>query len=136
LSEQHRFDAFRISGVEQMKPPDKAGVPQVGIFWILPDGLLAFGTPYSAGEKYVDFLSTPDGHYETWEKLRKTLVKLPEDYTAYPRGQIVYRINDQKFIVYLNKKHLKNERIKKRIIKKFRLPVDHVIFSHDHHYEK
>ena len=121
---------------QQNKQINEVGVPQVGIFWILPVGLLAFGVPYTAGEKYGDFLNTPDGHYETWGKLRKTLGKLPEDYTSYPRGRIVYRINDQKFLVYMNRKHLKHERIKKKIIKEFRLPVDQVEFKHDSHYEK
>ena len=119
-----------------MKQLDEASVPQVGIFWILPEGLLAFGVPYTAGEKYGNFINTPEGHYETWEQLRKTLVKLPEDYTSYPRGRIVYRTNDQKFLVYLNWKHIKNARIKNRIIKEFCLPVDQVEFKHDRHYEK
>ena len=115
---------------------DKAGVHQVGIFWIFPDRLLTFGVPYNAGEKYGDFINISDGHYETWEQLRKTTGRLPEDYTTYPRGRIVCRINDQKFLVYLNRKHLKNEQIKKRIIEEFLLPVDQVEFKHDSHYEK
>jgi len=119
-----------------MKQLDEASVPQVGIFWILPEGLLAFGVPYTAGEKYGDFINNPDGHYETWEKLRHVSGKLAEDYTAYPRGRIVYRINDQKFLVYLNRNHIKDTKIKKRIISKFRLPADRVEFIHDHHYEK
>ena len=119
-----------------MKRINKAGVPQVGIFWIFPDRLLTFGVPHTAGEKYGDFINTPEGHYETWEQLRKTSRKLPEDYTVYPRGRIVYRINDQKFLVYLNRKHIKNEQIKKRIIREFRLPAEHVEFMHDRHYEK
>ena len=119
-----------------MKQIDKAGVPQVGIFWIFSGRLLAFGVPYSEGEKSGDFVNIPDGHYETWEQLRKTSGKLPEDYTSYPRGRIVYRIKDQKFLVYLNIKHLKNERIKKKIMKEFRLPADQVEFIHDRHYEK
>ena len=90
------------------KQINKNDVPHVGIFWILPDRLLAFGVPYTAGEKYGDFINTPDGHYETWGQLRKTLKKLPEDYTSYPRGRIVYRINDQKFLVYMNRKHIKD----------------------------
>ena len=121
---------------QQMKQLDEAGVPQVGIFWILPDGLLTFGVPYTAGEKYGDFINIPGGHYETWEELRNASKKLPEDYTAYPRGRIVYRIKDQKFLVYLNRKHIKHEQIKKWIIKEFRLPVDQVELKHDHHYEK
>ena len=111
-------------------------IPEVGIFWLIPGGLLALGVPYTAGEKYGDFINTPAGHYETWEELRRASNKLPEDYTAYPRGRIVYSINDQKFIIYLNRKHIRNAGIKKRIIKKFWLPADHVIFIHDHHYEK
>ena len=119
-----------------MKQLDDAGVSQVGIFWILPKKLLVFGVPYTVGENYGDFINTPDGHYETWEQIRKVSGKLPEDYTVYPRGRIVYSINDQKFIIYLNRKHIQNARIKKRIIRKFWLPVDQVIFIHDHHYEK
>ena len=111
-------------------------IPHVGIFWIFPNQLLAFGVPYTAGEKYGDFINTPDGHYETWEKIRKVSGKLPEDYTSYPRGRIVYSIKDQKFLVYMNRKHLNNARIKNSIIRKFRLPADHVEFKHDHHYEK
>ena len=119
-----------------MKQLDDAGVSQVGIFWILPKKLLAFGVPYTAGEKYGDFINIPDGHYENWEQLRKASGTLPEDYTSYPRGRIVYRIKDQKFLVYLNKKHIKDIKIKKRIIKEFRLPADRVEFKHDRHYEK
>jgi hypothetical protein len=121
---------------QQMKPPDEVGIPQVGIFWILPAGLLAFGVPYTAGEKYGDFLNTPDGHYETWEELRKVSGKLPEDYIAYPRGRIVYRITDQKFLVYMNRKHLNNTRIRESIVREFQLLADHVEFKHDSHYEK
>jgi len=111
--------------------PPASHIPHVGIFWILPEGLLAFGVAHTEGEKYGDFINIPDGHYETWEQLRKTSGKLPEDYTAYPRGRIVYRITDQKFLVYLNRKHIKDTKIKKRIISKFRLPVDQVEFIHD-----
>ena len=121
---------------QRKKKLGEADVPQVGIFWILPDGLLAFGVPYPEGEKYGDFLNTPDGHYETWEKLRKISGKLPEDYTAYPRGRIVYRINDQKFLVYMNRKHLNNTRIRESIVREFQLLADHVEFIHDRHYEK
>jgi hypothetical protein len=121
---------------QQNKELDGAGVPQVGIFWIFPDRVLAFGVPYNAGEKYGDFINIPDGHYETWEQLRNASKKLPEDYTSYPRGRIVYRINDKKFLVYMNRKHLKSEQIKKRIIEEFRLPANHVEFIHDRHYEK
>ena len=121
---------------QQEKEFYEAGVPQVGIFWILPGRLLAFGVLYHEGEKFGDFINTPDSHYETWEKLRKVSGKLPEDYTSYPRGRIVYRIKDQKFLVYLNRKHIKNEQIKKRIIREFRLPADHVECIYDRHYEK
>ena len=48
---------------QRMKQLNETRVPQVGIFWILPDGLLTFGVPYTAGEKYGDFINTPDGHY-------------------------------------------------------------------------
>ena len=121
---------------QRKKQLDEAGVPQVGIFWILPEELLAFGVAYTEGEKYGGFINTPDGHYETWGKLTKVSGKLPEDYTSYPRGRIVYRITDQKFLVYLNRKYLNNTRIKNRIIREFRLPVDQTIFRPDRHYEK
>ena len=55
---------------QRKKQRDEASVPQVGIFWILPDGLRAYGVQYHEGEQYRDFIKTPDGHYETWEKLR------------------------------------------------------------------
>lgn len=118
------------------KQLNESGLPQVGIFWIFPNQLLSFGVPYTAGEKYGDFLNTPDSHYKTWEKLKHVSGELPESYTSYPRGRIVYSIKDQKFLVYMNRKHLNNARIKKRIIREFHLPADHVEFKHDHHYEK
>jgi len=121
---------------KRKKKLNESGLPQVGIFWIFPNQLLSFGVPYTTGETYGDFINTPAGHDETWEKLRKTSGKLPEDYTSYPRGRIVYRINDQKFLVYLNRKHIKDTKIKRRIIKEFRLPVDQIEFKHDSHYEK
>ena len=121
---------------QRKKESYEEGVPQVGIFWILPDGLLAFGVPYTVGEKYGDFINAQDGHYETWEELREASEKLPEDYTAYPRGRIVYRITDQKFLVYLNKRHINNFWIKNSIIREFQLPLNQVGFKHDSHYGK
>ena len=87
-------------------------------------------------ENYGDFINIPDGHYETWEKVRKALGKLPEDYTSYPRGRIVYRINDQKFLVYMNRNTSRMPGLKKGIIREFQLPADQVEFIHDSHYEK
>ena len=126
---------------ERLKTLNESGIPQVGIFWMLPKTLLAFGIPYTEGEDYGDFVNSPDDHYSTWSKVAKISKGLygkqySDDYTQFPRGRVLYNKIKKLYMVYMNKKHLNNEKLKNQIENEFRLPAGHVKFMHDMHYEK
>ena len=59
---------------EKMKQLKLAGVPEVGIFWVLDNGkLFAYGVPVSEGMEYGDAINAPVDHFQFWMKFRKHL---------------------------------------------------------------
>jgi hypothetical protein len=92
--------------------------PSVGIFWGIAEdnnqlALLTQRTTLQWAELYGDFLTHPNGHYEVWEQLNVSPLKvlrtrdLPEqirmhEYEFYPRGRVVYQIAQKRFFQYLS----------------------------------
>jgi hypothetical protein len=72
-------------------------------------------TPLTNAEPYGDFLTHPRGHYEVWEEWQRLgptgLVQrgLPEaiawyEYEDCPRGRVVHHRQDQRFILYADRR--------------------------------
>jgi hypothetical protein len=79
---------------------------EIGIFYRLPGKrYVTKKADYRAIEPENGFRDIPSGHLEFFEKevYPKYAPKIPaliEDYAYYPRGRILYREKDRKFIIY------------------------------------
>ena len=123
--------------------------PQVGTFWGLRAQLgsrtiLHASVPLIEAEAYGDCLTYPLGHCEDWEAWRRLgsaelgrrgipPAMREHEYDAVPRGRIVYRTDDQHFILYADRK-LQAPVPTWRIIRLFSLPEGQVRVCSDAHY--
>lgn len=55
------------------------------------------------------------------------------DYIAVPRGRVLYRCSERKFIVYLDRK-IATPKVKAALISNFNLPRKTTSFEFDSHY--
>lgn len=63
---------------------------------------------YTAVKPVNGFRDIEEGHFEVFEKeiYPKYVSKIPgltEDYAYYPRGRVLYREKDKKFIIYIDR---------------------------------
>ena len=110
----------------------------VGIFWGCPTAggetvLLADKTPVDQAEEYGDFRTHGTGHAEFWERLarlgateleKRGLPTAPAwyEYETVPRGRVVYRPKDRRFIVYADSR-LQDPTFVALILAEFGIPV-------------
>ena len=122
--------------------------PLLGIFWFVRNPpacaqLLAHTCPLTAAEEYGDCLTSPAGHYETWQAWRRGQPKPPlpalasiiaaDEYEHWPRGRIVLDRPAAKFILYADRQLLTAPRLA-QIRTHFRLPRAQTIARTDPHY--
>ena len=79
---------------------------KVGIFFVVDHHILLDAIAVQQGEKYGGSVCH-GGHFDFWETLNaqnstEQLFKT-RAYDAYPRGRVVYLINEKKFILYADK---------------------------------
>ena len=121
--------------------------PSVGIFWLVEPRpgearLLTAGCSLEAAESYGDCLTFPDGHYEVWERWRKTsdpdaalrsLLRTFE-YEEWPRGRLVFDHLRKHFILYADRKLMLPTTVA-QIQKQFLLPAKEMTVEPDFHYQ-
>lgn len=126
-------------------------IPHVGIFWrIMPKDqpalLVCDMIPLSQAEPYGACLGYPLGHMERWESWRslggRALARLGlpscighHEYEDFPRGRIVYRRTDQRFIAYADVR-LQGKASRAAIVSRFALEAQRVMFALDSHYRR
>jgi hypothetical protein len=95
------------------------------------------GVNYRTVKPENGFRDIPAGHFETFEKKiypiwAQKMVGLVEDYAFYPRGRILYREKDKRFVIYLDR-CLLTKKDKKAILHVFALPS--AIWRRDEQYQ-
>jgi len=121
--------------------------PSVGIFWVVeprPEEvrLLTAGCSLAAAEPYGDFLTFPLGHYEIWEKWRKTkdpdaalrAVARTFEYEDWPRGRLVFDCVRKHFVLYADRKLMLPGTIT-QIRKRFSISAEQTRVETDFHYQ-
>lgn len=125
--------------------------PCVGIFWFISDTdggptLLADKTPIDAAEPYGECLTHPTGHAEFWDALARLgaaalkargLPTAPalHEYEEFPRGRIVYWPEDQRFVIYADKR-LHHRQLVSQIVAEFGIPTGAYSVQGDPHYRR
>ncbi len=73
----------------------------VGIFFVVNNQLLLHKCSLEEAEKYGDFLNYPQSHMEIWDQYYYKKFKVDFDY--FPRGRIIYNINEKTYYIYIDK---------------------------------
>ena len=111
--------------------------PSVGIFWFYKNKIIGKTYSLSEAEKYGEFLVSKLGHYEYWENIQKSIPELRyEEYETIPRGQVVYNIENDAFVLISSKKIIKCKSAVKAIKTFFSIPENaRLLRKSDFHYE-
>jgi hypothetical protein len=110
--------------------------PLLGIFWIVAGRIVAFTTPVSKVESVGGFKDSKFGHYHVWQAVVRKNPKLSgKEYWERPRGRVVYAVADDQFRLFLPSSHAKDQRLIRRIAKRYSLPIRKVKVWSDQHYE-
>lgn len=125
-----------------------ADVSSVGIFWMIgngePSALLVDRSRLDSAESYGDCLKHAGGHFEIWERLKNRGARflagqgLPSaiafcEYEDFPRGRVVYRTADERFVIYADRRLHGPDTIR-RIAAAFGLTNSRVVVRTDAHY--
>jgi len=108
---------------------------KIGIFWFYNNKVIGVSHKFSFTDSdSLGMIDSPYDHISYWNKLRKEYPELQEiEYDEIPRGRIIFDINKQKSIIYLDKKLLKKECMYK-ICDFFNSENESIILRLDSHY--
>ncbi len=104
--------------------------PKVGIFWIINDQIVSFTEDARTVRIINGFKDTDMDHYHMWPKL-----KIRGDYTNKPRGRVIYRAKDDKYMVYVPSSLTDDKRMLLKILREFSIPTSKFVIVTDEHYE-
>ena len=102
-------------------------MPKVGLFFYVNGKILTDFVDIAQAQLYGDFKIGDSSHYKIWYKKYEKICNKPYDY--YPRGRVVFKYKENKYILYADK-CIKKESINE-IIKTFALDVNGKI-KHTH----
>lgn len=114
-----------------------ADVPMIGIFWVVADEIHTVKLPPSEAPLSEGIRDIEVNHYSHWQEIgrQRTDRRLSDAYDYYPRGRIVYREAEGKFILYADRCILSDQTQLDRLIRKFHLSWNMVEFFGDLHYQ-
>jgi len=115
------------------------GVGEVGIFWFYRGDIQPVSIPHTLGEAYGEFVNGHWDHVTYWPQAQRRLrAKYSEimkyDYEQVPRGRVIYRTSDGKFLIYGSQEFVMNEARKKQVLQAFHIPSGQAVFRADEHY--
>jgi hypothetical protein len=107
---------------------------EIGIFYRLPGKrYVAKKADYRTIEPENGFRDIPLGHLEFFEReVHPKTPELVDDYAYYPRGRVLYREKDARFVVYADRCLLSKED-RQAILRLFGLPS--VLWRKDEQYQ-
>ena len=123
-AEERRMLAFIAKRNEEFIKAKKAGEPEVGIFWLLPNGKVWMdGTPVSMAASYGDLKIHEGTHTQYWDSLQRNgIAPADVEYEEYPRGRVAYDAKKRQFFLFADACILKDKAAVSRIMNQFRLP--------------
>ena len=110
--------------------------PCIGIWWFCRSSILKFAQPLHEVESINGWQDSPASHFELWPRLQAEQADLRSDeYTDHQRGRVLFRQEDESFVVYGSKSLIWDKHFQRQIVGEFHLPVGKTIFVADAHYE-
>ena len=111
---------------------------KIGIFWVYKNRVLGKACALSQGHENVPgLIDSTYNHIDLWENDKHWKNPFQElmgtEYQCIPRGRVIYSINPQKAIIYMDKQ-LHSKQIKQLIQIFFQLNTTPVVWAVDEHY--
>jgi hypothetical protein len=120
---------------QRRRATKKAGVPQVGIVFVVKGKPYIDSTAVTEAEVYAHFKIHGRDHYRYWEQLRG-MGAVPKDleYDEVPRGRAVYDTQTRKYTLLLDRCILSNKKLVSSIMAQMNLPFGFTKTGTDSHY--
>ena len=113
-----------------------ASMPEVGIFWLIDNKLVADSIPWRQADIHGGFYNGKNDHAALWTTLQRLLPQWKGlEYTDYPRGRVLFHSTEEVFLVYSSQAIVKSPGMRAMILAEFKLPLGATIFEADYHYE-
>lgn len=119
------------------RPAENHPKPQIGIYWRVGTELVFKGVPLDRVTSHNGFRDSDDNHHSYWERwtAMQRVDLISHSYDHFPRGRIVYREVDEKFIIYGDRCLIGNKRFIHRLQQMFGLPASQCEVLNDAHYQ-
>lgn len=120
---------------QRRRDAKKAGVPQVGIAFLVKGKVFIDSALVTEAECYAHFKIHERDHHQYWEQLQG-MGAVPEDleYDEVPRGRAVYDTATRKYTLFLDRCILKNKKLVSSIMARMNLPFENTETCTDSHY--
>jgi hypothetical protein len=113
-----------------------ASMPEVGIFWLIDNKLVADSIPWRQADGFGGFYSGKNDHAAFWATLQRLLPQWKGlEYTDYPRGRVLFDSMEEVFLVYSSRAIVNSPGVRATILAEFKLPLAATKFEADYHYE-
>ena len=113
-----------------------ASMPEVGIFWLIDDKLVANSIPWRQADIHGGFYNGNNDHATFWTTLQRLLPQWKGlEYIDYPRGRVLFHSTEEVFLVYSSQAIVNNPGVRATILAEFKLPFGATKFKADYHYE-
>ena len=113
-----------------------ASMPEVGIFWLIANKLVANSIPWRQADVFGGFYSGKTDHAAFWTTLQRLLPQWNgKEYTDFSRARVLFDSMEEVFRVYSSQGIVNSPRVRKMIITDFKLPLTATKFEADYHYE-
>ena len=133
--EEQQLLAEIYAKAQRRRAAKNAGVPQVGIVFVVKGKPFIDSTAVTEAESYEHFKIHGRDHYQYWEQLQR-IKAVPSDveYDEVPRGRVVYDTQTRKYTLYLDRCILRNKKLVSRIMAEMSLPYENTETDTDSHY--
>jgi hypothetical protein len=92
-------------------------MPEVGLFWLIDNKLLADSIPWRQADLHGGFYSGKNDHAVFWRTLQRLLPQWQgKDYTDFPRGRVLFDSMEAVFLVYSSQGIVNSPDLKKMIL--------------------
>jgi hypothetical protein len=133
--EERELLAEIYAKAQRRRAAKKAGVPQVGIVFLVKGKPFIDGTPVTEAEDYAHFKIHGRDHYQYWGQLQRIkAVPAEVEYDEVPRGRVVYDTQTRKYTLLLDRCILKKKKLVSDIMAQMSLTFENTSTSTDPHY--
>ena len=91
--------------------------PKIGIFWIVDEKLIAKKVELSKIKEVNGLKDSEVSHFLEWEKMGFDI----DEYDKFPRGKIVYKVSNERFLIYVTEEIIQDKKYREMILDYFQI---------------